>query len=192
MITTQTSADGGRTETKRFDDAFSSEELIEGDRIAPEPVARTIGQYGKRIKPFPPKANEADKPAKTQLVAATSINRMDDTHSALLVDPETGVIVRAGCHNSNSAWSQKKRDCIVYEVGTTVVVNDVKKLEVADNDEPVEDEHKWVQGWADILFGDLRHGHFDYDDERSLGGSTLTLEDFEGREAVATISLDDE
>jgi len=188
----QNASADGRTDTKRFDGEFDASDLIEGDRIAPELVARAIGQYGERIKAHPPEADEEDKPATTQLVAATAISTMDDTHSALLVDPDTGTIVRAGCHDSSSAWSQKEADWTVYEVGTSVVVDDVLDLEISSNDEPVDDEHEWVQGWVDILFDDLRNGHFDYDDERSLGGSTLKLRDYDSREARASISLEDQ
>lgn len=183
-------ADGGRTDNKRFTDAFNGEELIEGDRISKELVARNIGQYGERIAAHPPEADDEDKPAKTQLVTATAISTMDDVHSALLVDPDTGIIVRAGRHDSNSAWSQKEADWTVYEVGTHVSVDEVKELTVPDNAEPVDDDHEWVQGWVDILFDDLRNGHFDYDDERSLGGSTLKLRDYDGRMARASISLE--
>lgn len=179
-------ADGGRSSTERFTDDVDAEDLIEGDRIAPQLVARTPGQLGEIIKPSHP---EGDNPPKTQLVAITQINGMEDTHSAILADPETGIMVRAHCHDSSSAWSQQERDWKVSDVGSDVTVTEVHDVEYADGDD-TGDDHEYVQGWAEIVVVDKANGHFDYSDEVSLDGSTIQLRDVDGRRATATIDLE--
>lgn len=184
------STDGGRTnrtETTRHADDVSGHDVIEGDRIDKQLVARTFGQLGERVRP------DDDAP-ETQLVSLTAINRMDDTHSALLADPETGVIIRAGRHDSQQAWSQAEADWTVYEVGTSVVIEEVHLLELTDRDDPVEevDVESYVEGWAEVVIEDPANGHDDYSDERELDGRTLSLRDVDGRSALATISLADD
>ena len=183
----QNTAAEGRTDTKRFDEDVSGDELIEGDRIDKRLVARTMGQLGQQIKPSHP---EGEPEPKTQLVAITEINRMDDVHSALLADTETGTIIRASRHDSSSAWSQKEADWKVHDIGTEAVVEEVHELQLGDSDEPVDDEKKYVSGWIDIVIGDAAVGYDDYEDERKLDGRTLIISDFDGRKAIATISLD--
>jgi len=184
------SADGGRTETKRFDDEqFDATDLIEGDRIDPALVATVPEQLGEHIKPVHP---EQDTPPVTQLAAASAINTMDDVHSAILVDGETGTMVRASRHDSSSAMSQKEADWKVRDVGTKVVVEDVHELTLGDNDDPTEDDVEYIEGWADIVLGDMAAGHFDYADDVKMNGRTLTLSDFDGRKGMASISLEDE
>lgn len=179
-------ADGGRTETKRFTDDVDAEDLIEGDRIAPKLVARTPGQLGQPIKPTHPEGDDAPD---TQLVAITQIDGMEDTHSAILADPETGIMVRAHCHDSSSAWSQKERDWKVSDVGTDVAVTEVHDVEYADSDDN-DDDHEFVEGWAEIVVVDKANGHFNYSDEVALDGSTISLRDVDGRRATATIHLE--
>lgn len=178
-----------RTETKRFDDdeQFDASSLIEGDRIDPSLVARTPEQLGETIKPAHP---EGDQPPKTRLVTASILNGMDDTHSAILVDGDSGLMVRAHRHDSSQAWSQKEADWKVSDVGEKVVVDDVHELTVADNDTPVEDDAKYIQEWANVVLGDMASGYFDYVDEVKMSGSTLTLSDHDGRKGMATISLE--
>jgi len=188
MSETKSQNDDGRTETKRFVDDVSGEELIVGDRIDTRLVARTFGQLGTRIKPSHP--NEEPEP-KTQLVQITRTNDMDDVHRALLADTETGTIIRAGRHDSQSAWSQKEADWKVYEIGTSVTVDEDVDLTVAEQDDDPEDEQKYVQHWVDIVIEDTANGHDDYNDERALvGGPTLKLRDMDGREAYAPITLE--
>jgi hypothetical protein len=183
MAPNATDADA-RTDSKRFTDGVDATELIEGDRIAPQLVARTLGQLGDR------RSAREDAPD-TQLVAITIIDTMQDVYSALLADPETGTIVRAGRHDSQSAWTQQEADWTVREVGTRVVVEDVHELRLADNDGPVDDDREWVQDWVEVVIGDKASGHDDYSDELELDSSTLTLQDADRRKAVATISLED-
>lgn len=184
-------ADGGRTETKRFDDdeQFDATDLIEGDRIDPMLVARVPGQLGDPIQPAYPEDDEPNPT--TKLVAATAINTMDDVHTAILVDGETGTMVRASRHDSKNAMSQKEADWKVRDVGTKVVVEDVYELTLADNDDPVDDEAGYIQEWANLVLGDKAAGHFDYADENKLDNRTLVLSDFDGRKGMASITLED-
>jgi hypothetical protein len=188
MSETKSQSDDGRTETERFTNGVSGEKLIVGDRIDTRLVARTFGQLGTRIKPSHP--NEEPEP-KTQLVQITRTNDMDDVHRALLADTETGTIIYASRHDSQSAWSQKEADWTVHEVGTSVTVGDDVDLTVADQDDEPEDKQKYVQHWVDIVIKDTANGYDDYSDERELvGGSTLKLRDMDGREAYASITLE--
>jgi len=185
------SADGGRTETKRFDDdeQFDATDLIEGDRIDPSLAARTPGQLGQTIKPSHP---ESDPQPTTKLVTVTQMNTLDDVHTAILVDGETGTMVRASRHDSSSAWNQKEADWKVRDVGTKVVVEDVHELTLADNDNAVDDEAAYIQEWANVVLGDMAAGHFEYQDDGKMNGRTLTLSDHDGRKGMATITLKDE
>jgi len=181
-------ADGGRTDTNRFTDDVSGDELIEGDRISKSLVARVPGQLGEATQPHHP---EGDEPPVTQLVAVTEIDRYDDVHSALLLDPETETFARASRHADSQAWNQKEADWTVREVGTEIDVTDATVDDWGDGD-PADDDQAFVQEWVDIVFGDIRAGHLDeYDDRRSLSGTTLALHDeWSGRKATATISLE--
>jgi len=182
--------DGGRTDTKRFDSGqFDADDLIEGDRIDPSLVATVPEQLGQTIKPVHP---EQDDMPVTQLVAVSATNQMDDVHSAILVDGETGAMVRASRHDSNNAMSQKEADWTVRNTGTKVVAETIHELTLADSDDPVDDEAEYIEGWADIVLGDMAKGHFDYGDDIKMGGSTLTLSDFDGRKGMASITLKDE
>lgn len=182
----QTATDA-RTETKRFTESVDITELVEGDRIDPTLVARTEGQLGQTTKPAHP---EGDQPPKTQLVTASALNGMDDTHSAVLVDGESGVMVRAHRHDGNQAWSQKEADWKVSDVGTKVIVDSVHELTLADSDDPVDDDAEYTEEWANIVLGDIASGYFDYADGVKMSGSTLTLSDYDGRKGQATISLE--
>lgn len=182
-MTTETQTDDERTETKRFSDDVDASDLIEGDRIDKRLVARTPGQLGQPI------TSQQGAPD-TQLVAITQLSGMDDVHSAILADPETGIMVRAGRHASSQAWSQKEADWKVRAIGTKIAVEEVHELELSSNDDPVDDDREYAEEWAEIVLGDAASGHNDYNDERELDGRTLRLEDIDGRRALATIKLD--
>ena len=188
-MTTQQTGDT-RTETKRFttDSApFTARELIEGDRIAPALVARVMDGLGRTRSPRP------DAPP-AQLAEATITDRMNDVHSAVLVDGETGVLVRASRHDSQSAWSQKEADWKVRELGTRVIV---ESAEVAEDGTDEWDEANAADAagaWANVVLQDRARGATDYDDELTLEGrSSLTLREPYGPTKVyATVSLTDE
>jgi hypothetical protein len=171
----------------RHTDDVSIDDLTEGDRIAAELVAKVPEQLGEAIQPVAPEAPAAPK---TQLVAITAIDRYDDSHTAILADPDSETMIRATRLSNSQAMTQAEADWTVRAIGTTISVDEVYELDIADTDDPVDDAVDYVASWADILFDDLRAGHFDYSDERAIDGSTLTLRDFDGRRAVADITLE--
>jgi hypothetical protein len=115
---------------------------------------------------------------------------MDDTHSALLADTDTGTIIRAGRHSSQSAWSQKEADWTVYDIGTTITIDDVSELKVPPRNNEDIDEMKYVQQWVDIVIQDPANGYNNYNDERSIDGKVIKLRDMDGRKAYASYSLE--
>lgn len=190
VMAQNTATDDGRTESKRFDTEVSAVDLIEGDRIEPKLVARHPEQLGAPIQRAPPEADE-ENPS-TQLVAVTAIDTMDDVHSAILFDPDAEMFLRAGRHDSQQAWSQKEPDWKVRDIGTEVAVEEVHELERPEEEQDQAAE-EYVQEWVEILFDDIRYsgGDSDMRDERELDGSTLKLNDYDGRKTLATISLED-
>lgn len=179
-----TTTDDGRTDTKRFDsEGFDATDLIVGDRIDPSLVASTMDGLGVRsyIKP--------DAPV-TQLAEATVTDGMDAVHSAILVDGETGVLVRASRHDSNAALNQKEADWKVREIGTTVTVTETNVLQ--DGDEfSTDDVEQGAEMWANTVLGDVANGHDGYSDELTLKGRTLTLADpYGGVRVEAAINLE--
>lgn len=186
MAQNATTDDDAQRETTRFDEDVSGDELIEGDRIATELVAHHVDQLGSSIQ-YDPDGNLPN----AQLVRVTATRSLNDVHSAILFDPETETFVRASRHDSQQAWSQREADWTVREVGTTVAVEEVHDLERPDS-ETDESEQQYVQTWAEILFDDVRFtgGDRDTRDEMELDGATLKLRDYDGRKALATISLE--
>lgn len=184
----QNNANTGRTDTKRFDETVFADELIEGDRIDKRLVARHRSQLGEPITRSI--RNVPDDPA-TQLVVVTALNDMADVHSALLFDPEAETFIRASRHDSQQAWSQAEADWTVRDIGKSIMVEEVHELERPD-EERDEPEREYVQTWVEILFDEIRYtgGDTDLRDERELDGSTLKLNDYDGRKTLATISLE--
>ncbi len=174
--------------TKRHTDSVDATNLIEGDRIARQLVATAPGQLGQRISSGLPDA------PKTQLLAVTEQRDMDDSHAALLLDPETETWIRATRIERNQAMTQAEADWTVREIGTDINVTDVDLRATANEDAPedIDDPAEWVQSWVDVLFGDIAAGHFDdYDDRRRMDSAhTLRLEDeYSGALAYAEIEL---
>jgi len=183
-MTQNTDADA-RTDSKRFDadDApFDASDLIEGDRIDPSLVARTMDGLGENMSARP------DAPA-TQLAEATITNNMDDVHTAVLVDGETGVMVRASRHDSQSAWSQKEADWKVHDIGTKVRVTGAEWDDL-DADANPDDE---ATAWAEVVLEDRANGFDDYADEVRVESRSITLENpYEAERAHGTIELANE
>lgn len=185
----QATADGGRTETKRFETDVDVDDLIEGDRIDRTLVAPHLDMVGDPLRRTLP--NVEDDPD-AQLAVATPTSRISDVHHALLLDPESGTYVRASRTDRQQAMSQREADWTVHGVGSEIVVEAVDDVERPEG-EREDDAEAYVQDWIDIVFGDLAAGYDDYEDERRLTSSaTLEVEDFDGRKAVATISLAEE
>jgi hypothetical protein len=166
--------------------------VTEGDRIAKDRVARTLGGLRTRRQSAPPEAD--DQPEPTQAVALTQTSRYDDVMRALLFVPGTGRWLRASRHTSNSAWSQAEADWTVHEAGDTLVATggDVER-----SPDDIEDEAGYAAGWLEIVAGDLSHDAEQGDtaslsDEFELtSGGTVRLRDHDVREAFATLRLED-
>ena len=184
QVKENTDADA-RTDTKRFDaEEFSAADLIEGDRINPSLVTSTMDGLGEQ-RSADPDAGVA------QLAEATITNGMDDVHQAILVDGESGLLVRASRHDSQGAWSQQEADWKVHEIGTRVAVTDAE-VEQDGNDEWDDvDAAEEAEAWTDVVLGDRARGSTDYQDEVTLTGkSSLTLREPYGPTKVhATIEF---
>lgn len=178
-----TDADDGRTETNRFDAddvPFDASDLIEGDRIDPSLVARTMDGLGTSM--------DYHGDTETQLAEATITDRMDDVHTAVLVDGETGVMVRASRHDSQAAWSQKEADWKVHDIGTSVSVTDAE-WDGLDDD---ADADKEATAWAEVVLEDRANGHDDYNDEITIESRSIELKNpYESDRAYGTIELSD-
>jgi hypothetical protein len=182
MTTTQ-HKDDGRTETKRFDadttDDLAVTNLREGDRIDPHLVARTMNGLGERLS--------ATRDAATaQLAECTITNAMDDIHTAILVDGETGAMALASRHDSQSAWNQLEADWKVRDIGMDVRVTDADWTgdDTADPDQA-------ATSWADVVLCDCAHGHDDYADEVRVGRRTIKLKNpYDGESATGTLHLE--
>jgi len=186
---TESQTADGRTDAKRFDaDAtLDATDLTVGDRIDTALVARTMDALGTR-QSADPEANQ------TQLAEATITNGMDDVHTAILVDGETGVMVRASRHDSQSAWSQKEADWKVREIGTKVSVTDATVAQDGDDEWTEAKAESDAEGWANVVLQDRAHGSTDYNDELTLESrASLTLyEPYGSTKVHATIELVDE
>ena len=177
-----------RTDTKRFDDEeFTAADLIEGDRIDPSLVASTMDGLGATDI-----SHAGSLP--TQLAEATITNRMDDVHSAVLVDGETGLIVRASRHDSQSAWSQKEADWKVHEIGSRVVVTDAEVVQDGNDEWSDADAAKEAEAWANVVLHDRARGSADYADELTLDGrsSLILYEPYGSTKVYATIEFQDD
>jgi hypothetical protein len=189
MSETTSQNDDGRTENKRFQNTVSGDELVVGDRIDTRLVARTFGELGNQKQPTYPE-DDSEQP-QTQLVVITQFDRYDDVHRALLADVDTGTIIRAGRHSSQSAWTQKEADWTVYDIGTTMRIDSVSELEVPLGYDKVTDEMKYVQHWVDVVIEDRANGYDDYNDVVSIPSSNnIKLRDIDGRKAYASYSLE--
>ncbi|MDB2253451.1 hypothetical protein PM033_17145 [Halorubrum ezzemoulense] len=121
----------------------------------------------------------------------TIANEMDDIHTAVLVDGETGVLVITSRHDSQGAWTQKEADWKVRQVGTIVIVEDAE-VALNRNDEWGDiDTTAETESWANLVLNERARGSAEYPDELTLDGrSSLTLYEPDGSTRVhTTISL---
>jgi hypothetical protein len=184
---TDTITRGERTETKRFthDDApFTAADLVVGDRVDPSLVASTLDGLGYTRSARP------DAPA-TQLAEATITHRRDDVHRAILVDGETGVLVRASRHDSQSAWSQKEADWKVRAVGDRVDVESADVEQDGDDEWSDTDAAIGAEHWANVVLQDRARGSTDYEDELTLtsGDSLVLREPYGPTKVYASVTL---
>lgn len=161
-----------RTESKRFtaDDApVSAGDLVAGDRVDPSLVARTMDGLGYTRSARP------DAVA-TQLAKATITHTLDDVHLAILVDGESGVLVRAERHDSQAAWSQREADWKVRATGDRVDVASADVEQDGNDDWTDADAATEAEAWANVVLQDRARGATDYDDEITLtSGPALVL-----------------
>jgi hypothetical protein len=166
--------------------------VTEGDRIAKDRVARTLGGLRTRRQPVRPEVD--DQPMSTEAVALTQTDRHDDVMRAVLYVPGSGRWLRASRHTTSSAWSQREADWTVHEAGDTLVATggDVER-----SPDEIEGEGKYVAGWLEIVAGDLSYdaeqgNTASISDEFELtSGNAVRLRDVDGREAFATFRLED-
>mgnify|MGYP000229247308 CR=1 FL=1 len=181
-------ATNDRTETRRFGGEsapFTAADLIEGDRIDPALVARTLKALGERRSARP------DAPG-TQLAEATTTDRRDDIHTAILVDGETGVLVQASRHDTQNAWTQKEADWKVREIGERVVVESAEVAQDGNDEWDADNATEAAGAWANVVLQDRARGTTDYEDEVTMTrASSLTLREPYGPTRVhATIRLE--
>jgi hypothetical protein len=166
--------------------------VTEGDRIAKDRVARTLGGLGTRRQSAPPEAD--DQPEVTQAAALTQTSRHDDVMRALLYVPGTGRWLRASRHTSNSAWSQREADWTVHEAGDTLVATGG---DIEHSPDEIEDEDRYAAGWLEIVAGDLSHdaehgNTASISDEFELTSRrAVRLRDVDGRKGFTTFRLED-
>jgi len=186
-VMAQNTTAGGRS-IERHTDSVRGDELVEGDRIAKRLVARVPGQLGDYRNPY-----DEDDP-EMQLLVVTELRDMDDSHTALLLDPGAEMWIRATRIERNQAMTQAEADWTVRELGDSINVTGADLRATANDDAPEEldDAAGWTQAWVDVLFGDIAAGHFDdYDDRRRMTSAhTLRLEDeYSGALVYADIEL---
>lgn len=170
-----------RDETTRHTESVDATTLIEGDRIDPQLVARNEAQLGSPIMMTGP--DQPDDPP-TQLLTITDLNMADDSHRAILMDPDAEVWVVAVRSDSQSAWSQREADWTVQQVGDSVTVTDGEIEQLSDSDDPVDDETDWMTTWTEVFFVEPEAGRGEL-----VSNDTLRLVDPEGRKGYSTISL---
>jgi len=178
-----------RTETNRFtdDDTIEVSDLIEGDRVDPALVAGSIEILGETDLARP------DAPP-TQLAVATATRGLDDVHTAILVDGESGHMAVASRHDSQSAWTQREADWKIRSVGTRIDVTDAE-IDSDPNDEwDEESADDGAEAWANTVLQDRACGYTDYEDEiRLTGRSSMKLyEPWETTTVYASFELVDD
>ncbi len=183
-------ADGGRTDTKRHTNEFTADELLEGDRIDPKLVA----PLGHDIEDDPTRTYQRANghPGYQLRTIIETTGGHNDVQSAILFDPDTETFVRVSGHTSSAAWSQKERDWKVRGLGTSVALDSLLELEYGPDDANRYDDEEYVAEWLDILFGNAAYGDDITDEVEQFKGTTVTVRDYDGRRAEATITLEDE
>lgn len=175
-----------RTETKRFtteDAPFDATDLITGDRIETSLVARTMDLLDDSGVTWDQSA--------TQLARATMTRHHDDIHRAILVDGETGLLVRASCHDSQSAWSQQEEDWKIREIGERITVDSVSVQHDPADEWTGDNITDMAADWANLVLQDKARGATGYEDELTLiSGSTLKMRDPTPAVVHATIDID--
>lgn len=187
MTTNEHETNDGRTEPERHESGdLDADDLIVGDRIDPALVAGSIDAIGSTTTAM---AGRPDA-KQTQLGRVTTIDPMEDTHSAILADGETGTLVRAGRRSGGSAMTQAESDWTVREIGDRVTVTDAEVLQEGDGEDDFETTTQ-AEFWANTVLGDRAAGFDEYADEVKNHGPWLTLYDpFSSRKIRAQYELE--
>jgi len=183
-----TDAADGRTDTERFTDGVSADELIEGDRIAPALIPHSptidVGEPVADHMAARPDGDD-DRTFEVRTIISRERRPWGDVQNGLVYDPDADLLIRLSGHTSSGAMTQKERDWKVRGVGDTMVVDDMWDVELPD----VADEDSYVRQWVEVLSQDLAHGHA-RDDIQSFGGDKMTLCDHQGREVKVQYHLE--
>jgi hypothetical protein len=179
MATTGSNPPIGRTETTEHTESVTAHDVIEGDRIAADLVVDEPEQLAEIVQ-------EADP--KLPLVTATRLDEDDPIHSALLVDPEAQLILRASRRNPAMASADESTEWTVHDVGSEIEIVDAEQRAVVEADEPVTPVGA-ATSESETLLNHESSGRFEYDDELELDGTTLSLQGPEEKRVVAEIRL---
>lgn len=178
MATTGSNPPIGRTETTKHTESVTANGVIEGDRIAADLVVDEPEQLTQIVQ-------EADP--ELPLVTATRLNDDAPVHSALLVDPEAQLMLRASRRNPDMADEGESTEWTVHDIGSEIKIVETEYNESEDTDDPADPAAATRQMFDDAVdgAGDPSGGN-----ELKLDGATLSLSgaDAEDR-AVATIRL---
>lgn len=184
-------ADGGRTETKRFEDDLALDEVIEGDRIDPALIPHSpMIEVGAEVAAHLARMNDGDdeRTFSVRLIASGK-DSWGSVQTALVYDPEADLFARLGGHTKSGAMNQAERDWKVRDVGRDIEIVDQWDVDIPDLEEFGEAEEEFVAEWADILFGNIRHGDEAGDEIDMFDGKTFQLRDYDGRRAKVQYEL---
>lgn len=170
---TDTTIPDERPETKRYtpDDApFNAADLRVDDRVDPSLVSSTLDGLGYTRSPRP------DAVA-TQLAEATITHGRDDVHRAILVDGESGVLVRASRTDSQNAWTQREADWKVWAIGDRVDVESAELEQDGADEWSDTDTASEAEAWANVVLQDRARGAtgYEHDDLTLTTGGSLVL-----------------
>jgi len=179
--------------TQRFDTDLDLAAVSEGDRVDPALVPRSpeigVGEsVAQHISKHSSPENEDDRTFSVRLVASNS-TMLNDTKAALVYDPESDLFARLSGHTKQDAISLEEYDWKVRDIGRDLEIIDQWDVDIPDLDEFGETEAEFVTEWADILFGNIRHGDDAGEEIDQFDGETLQLRDADGRRAKIQYEL---
>lgn len=177
MATTGSNPPIGRTETTKHTESVTATGVIEGDRIAADLVVDEPEQLTQIVQESDPEL---------PLVTATRLDDDAPVHSALLVDPEAQLMLRASRRNPDMAAEGESTEWTVHDIGSEIKIVETEYNENEDT-APADPAAATRQMFDDAVdgAGDPSGGN-----EIKLDGATLSLSggDADDR-AVATIRL---
>ena len=170
-------------EPTRFLEGIEGEKVSVGDRIHPQLVAGEVERLGEPLDP------DRGLP-ETEVILLTKLNKYDNVHSGLLLDPETKLMFRADRHSRKDALTHEEYDWKVREVGRAIEVLEAAVEYRPDEDADIE-ETEYMQEWIDSLVNMvMMFDDYDVADNWYLDWNSMNLLDGEsGRKGTATIRL---